>query len=89
MVCTLTEWSGVIGFAIAIIVSILVWKQVLRRAPRNVDTSGDKAYDKIVISSILSRSREIPIAKVAEALKGQKIGEFSLSELRNNTRNFD
>lgn len=83
----LAEWGGVIGFAIALIASVLVCRRILCRAPRNTDTSGDKEYDKLIMSSILLRDRGTPIDKVAEVLKGQELGSFSLVGAKDSGRN--
>ncbi len=77
---SLAECGGVIGFAIALIASVLVCRQILRHIPRNTDTSGDKEYDKLVMSSILPSNRGTSIDTVAEALNGQELGSFSLSK---------
>ena len=67
-----------IGFTIAFIASVLVCRQILHRAPKNTDTSGDKEYDKLVMSSILPSGQGTSTDKVADALKGQDLGSFSL-----------
>lgn len=82
----LAEWGGVIGFVVALIGSILVCWLILRRAPRNTDTSGDKEYDRLVMSSILPSNRGTSIDKVAEALKDQDLGSFSLAGTKDGKR---
>ena len=68
------------GFAIALIASVLACRRILRRAPGNTDTSGDEAYDRLVVSSILPCSRgTASIDRVAELLEGQDLGGFSLA----------
>lgn len=76
----MTEWGGVIGFVVALISSILVCWLILHRAPRSMDTSGDREYDKLVISSILPSGGGISIDKVADTLKGQELKCFFLDE---------
>lgn len=73
------EWSGTLGFVVAVITSILVCRWILCYAPVRSDTSGDEAYDKLVMFSIRPRSGGISIDIVAEALKGQDLGDFSLA----------
>lgn len=71
---------------LSLITSILVCRRIVRCPPRNTDTSGDKEYDRLVMSSILPRNPGVTIDKVADALKEQELGSFVLYENKNSLR---
>lgn len=82
----LTEWGGVIGFAVAVCGSVLAWRLILRRQPQNTDSSGDKQYDKLVMQSILPNGYGIPIDEVAKTLKDQDLADFGLTTSKGDTQ---
>lgn len=83
--CILSNWSVVGGFFVAALGTVLVCRAIaLHRLPY-VDTSGDLEYDRLVMRSILPKDSGVSIDKVAEALKGEDLGSFSLAEHKEKT----
>lgn len=82
----LAEWGDIIVFVGALAGSAVVCRQILRRAPKNTDSSGDKRYDELVMRSILPSNRGTSIDKVAEALKEQDLGGFALAGSKDGDR---
>lgn len=77
--CILSNWSVIGGFAVAALGTVFVCRAIaLHRLPY-ADTSGDLEYDRLVMRSILPKDSGVSIDKVAEALKGEDLGNFSLA----------
>ena len=78
------EWSGVIGFVVALIFSILIWRIILRSKPQSRN-SDDLIYQEQIIRAIRPRCSDISIDEVVEVLKGKDLGTFGLSGFKVNS----
>ena len=78
------EWSGVIGFVVALIFSILVCRIILRSKPQSRN-SDDLIYQEHVIHAIRPTGSDVSIDEVVEVLKEKDLGTFGLSEFKVNS----
>lgn len=77
--CILSNWSVVGGFFVAALGTVFVCRAIaLHRLPY-ADTSGNLEYDRLVMRSILPNGSGVSVDKVAETLKGENLGSFSLA----------
>lgn len=77
--CILSNWSVVEGFFVAALGTVLVCRAIALHKLPYANTSGNLEYDRLVMRSILPKGSGVSIDKVAETLKEENLGIFSLA----------
>jgi len=77
----LGEWSGVIGFVVALMFSVSVCRIILRSKPRNISPD-ELSYREHVVAAICPNCSDVTFDEVAKALKREDLGGFGLAEYR-------
>lgn len=75
------EWGGIIGFVVALVFSVSVRRVILHSKSRNISPD-ELLYRDHVIQAIRPNCSDVSFDEVAEALKREDFGGFSLAEYR-------